>query len=271
MKYLNKQREEILAKQNTLEKAREQLKKEFIGIDDVIDEIISSVSSWYLFPEIQEKPVVVNLWGLTGTGKSSLVNRLAELLQQTNRYYRFDVAAKQPNREIRDVLEEIYINENGFPIMIAFDEFQNSRTLDRMGDEIDKPDTRIIWELIDSGKFQGVLDWSWHSDSVIRLFLGIGDCPFFTQFHSGSQTRRTASGCRSHYFPPVNKSKSPSNFPAHREYDCKHLIIEYFGIVFQAYSFRHLATRHLGDVFSCGNDYYNNNFWRNNSENTCYK
>ena len=154
MKYLNKQREEILAKQNTLEKAREQLKKEFIGIDDVIDEIISSVSSWYLFPEIQEKPVVVNLWGLTGTGKSSLVNRLAELLQQTNRYYRFDVAAKQPNREIRDVLEEIYINENGFPIMIAFDEFQNSRTLDRMGDEIDKPDTRIIWELIDSGKFQ---------------------------------------------------------------------------------------------------------------------
>ena len=76
MKNITKKfRDEILKKEKLLNYAKEKLKQEFVGIDKVIDEVIDSISSWFLFPHIQERPVVVSLWGLTGTGKTELVNR----------------------------------------------------------------------------------------------------------------------------------------------------------------------------------------------------
>ena len=71
---------DFLNKQAVLDNARKVLKQEFIGIDKIIDEIIDNVSSWFFLPNLQEKPVIVNLWGLTGVGKTSLVNRLVELI-----------------------------------------------------------------------------------------------------------------------------------------------------------------------------------------------
>lgn len=73
-----------------LSQVKAQLKKEFIGIDEVIDKVIESITSWYLIPEMNDRPVIVNLWGLTGTGKTSLVNRLIELLE-INKYLYLDL------------------------------------------------------------------------------------------------------------------------------------------------------------------------------------
>ena len=154
-KQLEKLQKTIIQKQELLNNAKEILKKEFIGIDRVIDEIIDSLSSWFLFPDLQEKPIVVNLWGLTGVGKSALVNRLAPLLQLEEKYYRFDLGdSDNKDLAVKRQLEEIYENVNGYPIMIALDEFQHARTIDEAGKEIDKPASRIVWQLLDSGKFQ---------------------------------------------------------------------------------------------------------------------
>lgn len=144
----------ILAKKATLEKAANQLKKEFIGIDNIIDNVISSISSWYLFPEIQTKPVIVNLWGLTGVGKSSMISRLAELIDFSNKYYRFDLGSKKDKYwEVKGMLEDIYQRENGYPIILGFDEFQHAKTIDEERKEIVSPEHRIIWDVLDSGKF----------------------------------------------------------------------------------------------------------------------
>ena len=152
---LQKRYKEIIQKQEVLNAARQQLKKEFIGIDHVIDEVVDALSSWYLFPDLQEKPVVVNLWGLTGTGKSSLVNRLAQLLNYDERYYRFDLGENELRGwAVKRQLEEIYENENSYPILIALDEFQHARTVNELGREVNKSASRIIWQLLDSGKFQ---------------------------------------------------------------------------------------------------------------------
>ena len=69
-------REERKEKIERLESAKVQLKTEFIGLDSIIDEIINSISSWYVTPEIINRPVIVSLWGMTGTGKSSVVKNL---------------------------------------------------------------------------------------------------------------------------------------------------------------------------------------------------
>jgi len=138
-----------------LEAAKLQLKNEFFGIDHIIDEIIELVSSWYFFPMVQDKALVINLWGLTGVGKTALVRRLAQLLDFSEKFYSIDLGGKKyRNESIQEKLEEIYEYDNGVPVIISLDEFQYARTLSRDGEEMNNEYSRIIWELLDSGSFQ---------------------------------------------------------------------------------------------------------------------
>lgn len=52
-----------------LQKAEKILKEEFVGVDGVIDCIITNLRPWYLYPDFQDKPLVLPLIGLTGTGR----------------------------------------------------------------------------------------------------------------------------------------------------------------------------------------------------------
>ena len=122
-------REIISQKQEQLNAASKALKKEFFGIDNTIDQIIEAVSSWFLFPNIQRRPVIVNLWGLTGVGKSSLISQLTNLLGFKSKHYRFDLGEKSANDwVIKRNLTEIFSRANGFPVILTFDEFQHART-----------------------------------------------------------------------------------------------------------------------------------------------
>src|ERR1044072_960 len=70
----------ILLKRQKLNEGSLLLKKEFIGLDEIVSEVINLITPWYLFPDAQMRPTVINLWGLTGSGKTALVNRLVDLL-----------------------------------------------------------------------------------------------------------------------------------------------------------------------------------------------
>ena len=68
MKTVNQ--EYILKKKTSLAKAVIQLKKEFVGLDGIIDELSDTILPWWLFPENQLRPLIINLWGMTGSGKT---------------------------------------------------------------------------------------------------------------------------------------------------------------------------------------------------------
>lgn len=146
-------------KMEKLSQVKAQLKKEFIGIDEVIDKVIESITSWYLIPEMNDRPVIVNLWGLTGTGKTSLVNRLIELLE-INKYLYLDLGKSNVqgqslynNNTVDSALSELSEFEKDVRSYIfVLDEFQHAKTLDERRIEIDKPQSRSVWELLDSGK-----------------------------------------------------------------------------------------------------------------------
>jgi hypothetical protein len=145
---------QILDKYQQLETARTQLKTEFFGIDAVIDEIISSISSWFLFPDLQDKPLIINLWGMTGVGKTSLIVRLCELINFSKRFYRFDMGESGADEWIiKENISDIQKESNGLPLIIGLDEFQLCRTISEEKKELDRSFARVIWDLLDSGKF----------------------------------------------------------------------------------------------------------------------
>lgn len=137
-----------------LQQTQQMLHAEFAGIDKVIDDFMHAVRPWYIFPELQERPLVLNLWGLTGTGKTSLVKRFVELIKWEP-YFHFDMGECMERKwSIRSQLEDIHTHRNGLPLIFGFDEFQHARSIRSNGTEAYEPGLRLIWELMDSGKFQ---------------------------------------------------------------------------------------------------------------------
>jgi hypothetical protein len=100
---------ENIAKLNTvLDDAREILDKEFISVDEFIDQVLDSLSNWYLFPQLQEQPVIINLWGLTGVDKTAMVLRLAELLEFDKRTFRYDMGNKSDSSpSLKSILHDL--------------------------------------------------------------------------------------------------------------------------------------------------------------------
>ncbi|MEX1188463.1 MAG: AAA family ATPase [Bacteroidia bacterium] len=136
---------------------KDTLKSEFVGIDEPIDRVCDAISLWFLYPELQERPVVVNLWGLTGTGKTSLIRRVVELLE-IKQFLRFDMGeAAEFSWSIRNTLEQMQNTacaEEKHNIVIALDEFHHASGKKNILDQSPSPSLRIIWELLDSGKIQ---------------------------------------------------------------------------------------------------------------------
>lgn len=162
-------RKHLLEKKELLENTVKQLKNEFVGIDNVIDRIADAVGSWIFFPEMQEKPVIINLWGLTGIGKTSLVKRFSELINYSERYYRFDLGESTSKYfDIQDSFKEIYENCDKEPFIISLDEFQLARTINEKQEEVDKASSRAIWDLLDSGKFD-ILDFNYNMGVFNKL------------------------------------------------------------------------------------------------------
>ena len=177
IKDMNYSAETIAAKQYLLHNARKILKNEFIGINTVIDSVIDSLTTWFLFPEIQERPLVINLWGMTGVGKTALVKRLANLLNYDKRLFRFDMGDKKTDyRSMRDILRGLFQNNNGKPYMLMMDEFQYAKTKDEDDCEIDNPFSRVLWDLLDSGKFQSFREGESDLAEVVKLKDQLNTC-----------------------------------------------------------------------------------------------
>src|SRR5574344_579877 len=154
-----------LEKIKKLESAKNTLKSEFFGLDEIIDSVIKSMWCWYVTPEVLERACVVSLFGMTGTGKSSLIKRLVELLDLTpksiyidcGKYIRpLDRSTGPVEEQILSCTgntssfheEDIEINDNIF----IFDEIQYARQIDKFDTETNNNAFRFLWNIIDCGE-----------------------------------------------------------------------------------------------------------------------
>lgn len=125
---------ELAQRQQALTAAAQQLKAELFGIDDVIDRVVDAIRAWYVLPQLITRPVIVCLWGLTGTGKTQLTRRLAQLLGFYDRFVEvqmdgFSHGASYRSSSISGMLGDSGIHE-GAPGILVLDEFQRFRTVD---------------------------------------------------------------------------------------------------------------------------------------------
>ncbi len=162
--------EQIGEKSKKIIKVISQLKKEFIGIDEQIDTIMSNVKMWYLFSSIQTAPLIINLYGLTGVGKTSLVKRIFQLLdlQEDIIDFNFSGVSEFSQYELLRKLEDSRkIDEK--PRIFIFDEFQNASTLNEMGNERDNRGMMAtIWELLDTGTVYTETE-SYYIQNIIKV------------------------------------------------------------------------------------------------------
>lgn len=178
-----------LEKIKTLDEATQILKSEFVGLDSIIDEIRIAITPWWVTPEIITRPVVISLWGMTGTGKSSVVRRLLELLDLKDRSLVFDCGQEntESGTDISGKISEFLNLENkdnscdsdSRDMVFVFDEFQYARTLSENGEELNKPALRPIWNIIDDGVLR-ISEYSYEVGTFLSYFE---DLKVFSKTH----------------------------------------------------------------------------------------
>ena len=133
------------------------LKQELFGIDAVIDRVVDAIRAWYVMPELITRPVIVCLWGLTGTGKTQLVRRLAQLLSFYDRFVEVQMdgfsngSGYRSGASVSAMLAESGIPE-GEPGILLLDEFQRFRTVDTKGKDLKVERYQDVWALLSDGR-----------------------------------------------------------------------------------------------------------------------
>ena len=144
----------IFEKKKQLEAAKLSLKSHFIGIDGIIDNLIEYIQIWYLVPELLVRPIIINLWGMTGVGKTDLIRRLVKLLNFQDKFIEVELNNTDNTSWIGSVsafLERNDLNDE-LPKILLFDEIQRFNTLDVHGQPLESTKFADFWELLSDGK-----------------------------------------------------------------------------------------------------------------------
>jgi hypothetical protein len=145
---------EIAARKQILEDARIQLKQHFVGIDETIDDLLNYLQIWYLMPEVLTRPIIVNLWGMTGIGKTDLVRRLVKCLSFQDRFVEIELSNVDSTSwasSVSRILDDKGLVDSK-PAIVLFDEIQRFNTLNPDGSAIETTKFMDFWELLSDGR-----------------------------------------------------------------------------------------------------------------------
>lgn len=139
----------ISSREDSLKDALIKLKRDFVGLDDIIDRIGRRVYGWYVLPETLSRPTVLCLWGMTGVGKSDLVRKLASYLV-VDGYFEMQMTGGTGHERVRHEIVEANVETQSRSILF-FDEMQRFSTKDESGSTIRGASYQDLWELLSDG------------------------------------------------------------------------------------------------------------------------
>jgi len=148
----------------------ERLRATHFGIDTEIQQVLDAFVPWYQFAEAQDRPRTIGLWGMTGTGKSSLVRELVKEAGLEQRTFWLDAGECRDKYWLDKFFDQLEEDLDGQPFVVVVDEFQHARTIDQVARELSEPGMlRRFWELLDAGR---VVVWpdGWRSNTLDRFY-----------------------------------------------------------------------------------------------------
>lgn len=156
-------KEIIKSRYEIFNEAKRRIKNEFYGIDDVIEQVFKSIETWYIYPEFMTRPCVINLWGLTGVGKTDLVQKIrtylkidkyasTEMDNNSNSYEEIATShyVRQESKSIFDLLNQSEILPSSHAILLL-DEIHRYRTIDEKKKLITRNRYGDLWKLLSDG------------------------------------------------------------------------------------------------------------------------
>lgn len=144
----------IEQKKKMLEQARIALKSQFIGIDNIIDDLLNYIQIWYLMPEVLNRPIIINLWGMTGVGKTDLVRQLVKHLHFQDRFAEVELSnldSSSWSSSVGQLLSAFGVADEK-PSIVLFDEIQRFNTLDHNRAPVQRSKFTDFWELLSDGR-----------------------------------------------------------------------------------------------------------------------
>ncbi len=142
------QRREVLARLRT------RLKSDFVGIDEIIDNLLDYIQVWYLMPEILTRPIIVCLWGMTGVGKTDLVRKLVRYLDFQERFAEVELGNSDGTTyysSVNAILKAHNLTDS-HPCIVLFDEIQRFYTVEPDGAPVPQTKFADFWELLSDGR-----------------------------------------------------------------------------------------------------------------------
>jgi cell division protease FtsH len=108
-------------------------------------------------PEAIIRPVIINLWGMTGVGKTDLVRKLVKLLEMDEVFLEIQVSNNDSSGKFSEstISEAITYNSNiekkerG---ILLVDEIQNFRDIDKRGENLTATKYQDLWTLLSDGR-----------------------------------------------------------------------------------------------------------------------
>ena len=138
------------------------LKKSFKGLDYIIDDIITKIEVWWCHPEFLTRPTIINLWGMTGSGKTDLVRQLAANLGMIDHFCNIDVDNSKIDPYVSitspfsdfSILGRLYNNRitPSVPAILLIDEIQKHRSIRLDGMDSSKDRYDDMWKLLSDGR-----------------------------------------------------------------------------------------------------------------------
>ena len=170
------QPEQLRQRSQHLASVAAELKTELFGIDEIIDRVIESIRAWYVLPHIIHRPVIVCLWGLTGTGKTQLTRSLAHKLGFYDRFVEVQMdgfsngSSRRSADSISAMLSESGVQE-GEPGILVLDEFQRFRTVCQQGKDAPVKRYQDVWQLLSDGRLPPSLSFLQELEASLAVSL----------------------------------------------------------------------------------------------------
>jgi cell division protease FtsH len=136
---------------NQLQNLKNHLQNTFPHMYPAIDAIIPALSGWYSEGNPQGRPIVINLWGHTGVGKTSLVREIIDYLQLQDIFFELDNDARN-FQKLAQKIEHLSYLYSTIKAVFLVDNFQDLIYSQKSNHPFN--DSKNFWSLIGEGTLE---------------------------------------------------------------------------------------------------------------------